>query len=663
VTLANPYLDDLPVAAAERLEEAVERFETAWGRGDRPDPATFLPDDGPRLATLIELVATDLEYRTAAGEPAAVGDYLVRFPELAAGVAVPRVGRFVLSGEIGAGAFGRVFRAFDPALGRVVAVKVPHPGRFGPDDGDRLAREAASAARLRHPGIATLFELVEDDGRPALVSEYVDGVPLSRWAGGRPVPPRAAAELAAAVADALDHAHANGVVHRDVKPSNILIDAGGRPRLLDFGLAKLDAAATLTGVGDVLGTPAYMAPEQAAGRGHAADARTDVYGLGAVLYELLTGERAFRGDARAVVAQVLADDPASPRRLNPDVPRDLETVCLKALAKRPADRYPTAAALADDLRRWLAGRPVAARPVGPAGRAVRWARRHPLPAGLAAALVLALAGGLFGVGLMWQRAERRRAEAEDHFRVARDAMAELTGRLEPRFDGAGGPDPVRDANARAAANHYRALIERRPDDPRLWFSAAQVFHANGQYARREGDPARSLEWFRLAIDCLSRLRRTDPADFRYTWGEARSWFYVAVVHEAGGRPAEARDPATRACRLYAAAVDARPDLLEFQQSLRNSYTRLVRAEKGAGGPGAAVRRLEAAGWLSVPTDPPTTADRVRVAALARSCRQMAQDCGAAGDADGQQFAARAAEGLAATAARWPVTPGTSPGPR
>lgn len=334
------------------------------------------------------------------------------------------VGQYVVLGEVGRGGMGVVYQARHRDLRRLVALKMILAGGFASEtQRQRFRREAELAARVQHPHIVQVYEVGLHDGRPFLAMEWVDGGTLADRLGD-PWPPHAAAGLVESLARAINVAHRKGVIHRDLKPSNILLqtDAGAAadgplagviPKVADFGLARaLDAEGSLTWTGLTVGTPEYMAPEQAVGA--EAGPAADVYALGAVLYRLLTGQTPSRGDTPLEMLQALATaEPIPPRRFRPDLPRDLETITLKAMAREPRQRYATAEALAEDLRRFLAGEPIQARQIGAMERSWRWARRNPWIAafGGVVAGVLVLATVLSLAGMQWYRTLANTREA------------------------------------------------------------------------------------------------------------------------------------------------------------------------------------------------------------------------------------------------------------
>ena len=301
------------------------------------------------------------------------------------------LGDYELLEEIGRGGQGVVFRARQKSLNRIVALKVIRLGQWASKVHlKRFRLEAEAAARLEHPGIVPIHEVGERDGSCYFSMKFIEGGQLDEVVRRTPMSIRQAAELIAKVARTVHYAHGHGILHRDIKPGNILLDAKGEPHLTDFGLARLvESESSVTQTLDVLGTPSYMAPEQAVGNNEAMSSVTDVYGLGAVLYQLLTGQPPFAGGATYETIKLLLDtEPKQPRLLNQKIDRDLCTICLKCLEKDPKRRYPSALAFAEDLERWLKHEPIQARHTGVFARGKKWVRRNPTSALLAASLLV-----------------------------------------------------------------------------------------------------------------------------------------------------------------------------------------------------------------------------------------------------------------------------------
>jgi eukaryotic-like serine/threonine-protein kinase len=338
----------------------------------------------------------------------------------------PVIPGYEITGELGRGGMGVVYKARQTQLNRPCALKMILAGAYAtPEVAARFLAEAEAIARLQHPHIVQIHHIGEAEGLAFFELEFVPGGSVDQQLDGTPRPPGQAARLAEQLACGIAEAHRLGIVHRDLKPGNILLAADGTPKITDFGLAKaVGSESGLTRSEAILGSPSYMAPEQAGGRANTVGPAPDIYAVGAVLYELLTGRPPFRGATiLETLEQVKTIEPVPPSRLVPQLPRDIETICLHCLQKDPARRYDSAAALAEDLRRYRAGEPIVARPVGPAERAWRWCRRNPVVAGLTAAILLLVVAGFAGVTWNYWRAEAARRQLESALYFHRIALA------------------------------------------------------------------------------------------------------------------------------------------------------------------------------------------------------------------------------------------------
>ncbi|MCI0342790.1 MAG: bifunctional serine/threonine-protein kinase/formylglycine-generating enzyme family protein [Planctomycetales bacterium] len=491
-----------------------------------------------------------------------------------------RLGPYELLCEIGRGGMGVVHRARDTRLGRDVAVKVLGAGEeASPTMIARFLREARAAAQLGvHPNVVAVLDVGGEDGaRPYIVMDLVEGPSLDTLVDEGQVPPARAAEIARKVALGVAHAHARGVLHRDLKPSNVLVGADGEPRLTDFGLARfLEDPRGLTRSGTPVGTPHYMSPEQATGSLDLVDARSDVYGLGALLYDLLTGRPPHDGPTTTeVLRRAVADDPAPPRRLRPEVAKDLDTICLKALEKDPGRRYPSAGALAEDLGRFLRGEPIAARRAGMPERLARRVRRNPAPWAVGAVLGGAL---LAGGAALAVRGVTARADAGRDFEIG-EALARS--------------DPA------AALERFAAAAARFPEWPGLpeATEAARARAAAAGRTARERDVTLLLEKGEAARARFAGAG--EPLAREAAWQQA--WGFHLAAREtalASGLAEAARAPSERLSdlawgRLREAGGEGRTRDAARYEALLREYG----AERYA-------REIEGAGMLALETDPP-----------------------------------------------------------
>ena len=386
-------------------------------------------------------------------------------------------GDYEIQVELGRGGMGVVYRARQVSLNRPVALKLIRAGLLaGADERRRFQNEAEAVAMLDHLGIVPIYEVGEHNGQRYFSMKLVPGGNLADRLAAYCDHPKAAAVLLAKAAEAVHHAHLRGILHRDLKPANILVDDAGNPHITDFGLAKrVEADAEMTVSGAILGTPAYMAPEQALGKRGAITMATDVYGLGAVLYTLLTGRAPFVGDSVVdTLTHVKEQPPEPPRKLNVKVPRDLEIICLKCLEKEPGRRYPSALKLAEDLQRYYRNEPIEARPAGPVERLRKWTRRDPVAAGFLTVVATLLLVALLAIVQAFRISEelrRERNSSEMGYNVALNSCGEIAQFAERRLSDR--PEDLKELMA-IVSTKYGDLLAQRRNDPRSARETATV---------------------------------------------------------------------------------------------------------------------------------------------------------------------------------------------
>jgi serine/threonine protein kinase len=625
---AEAYLQLHPALAGDTAEGfalVYTEFALREQGGEPPTEAEFawrFPQFADRLRRqrLVRRMLEDpddpLATRREEGDRLVEGPVLAQAASGAAGTSQTRVGLspvlsaadrpavpgYEILSELGRGGMGVVYKAQQVALKRTVALKMILAGAHAPpEQRARFRSEAEAVARLQHPHIVQIYEVGEHQGLPFFSLEYVDGGSLAKHLTGTPQPPHPAARLVEMLARAMQHAHERGIVHRDLKPANILLMSGGlvsggvvsgewsdptnqdspltihQPKITDFGLAKhLEEAAGVTGSGTVMGTPSYMAPEQARGQVHAIGPAADVYSLGAILYEMLTGRPPFQATTAAdTVHQVITEEPVAPTRLQPRVPRDLETICLKCLEKDPQRRYASAQGLAEDLRRFQASEPIVARPASRAERFLKWARRRPALAALLGVIGVAAVIGLGGA--IWYntrlRAERDRAETNFHMalRAVDDLLREVGAEglaREPHME------QTRRRLLEKALAYFQSFLGQASEDPLVRKKVGQAYKQMGDILRLLGRRSEAEAAYEKAINNLSRLAAEYPQDPEYRHVLAESYNWLGEVYRSAERHSQARAAHQKAAVILEGLTADFPDRAVYRKDRARSFYNL-----------------------------------------------------------------------------------------
>lgn len=488
-----------------------------------------------------------------------------------------RIADYDLLAEIGRGGMGVVYRARQRGLNRLVALKMVLAGGLASEaEVQRFHLEAEAAANLRHPGIVAVYEVGESEGRHFYSMEYIEGAGLNELVRQNPLPVETAVRYVRDVALAMHHAHQQGVLHRDLKPSNVLIDSTGAAKVADFGLAKrVDDQSQLTASGAAVGTPSYMPPEQARGDQQQISALSDVYSLGAVLYETITSRPPFRAaNVVDTMFQVIHNEPAPPRMLNPKIPRDVETICLKCLEKQPSRRYSSARELAEDLDRFLKEEPIRARRTGVLERAWRWRRRNPALAAALLGLAIALAGGFAGVFWKWREADRQRERAllkSAHLAKASDEMFLV---IEDWLERVPEEERVRQQRLESVLKLHEQFLADSPTDPEARRQLAQSHQRVAAVRRLLKQNDLAAKHRRQAIAVFERLAKEFPESPEYRLEAASNTAWLGEALRENNHFQEARSAYERAIAALQHLVNEFPERPEYAAELVRSHLAL-----------------------------------------------------------------------------------------
>lgn len=588
--LADRYLDALPQVLSSPQDALVIIQGELRLTGDAN--LGFYRKRYPQLALPLDalsnfhqaLIALGQEQNTPAVWPGETGP-AVPLPEGGGDKSIPSVPGYDLLEKVGQGGMGVVYRARQQALSRLVALKLIRASDLpGPEEEARFLAEAEALAAIEHPNVVRVYEAGRFQNQPFMALEFVSGGSLADHLRQGPLRATEAAKLVEQIARGVQACHERRIVHRDLKPGNVLMGTDGTPKVTDFGLARrVEAESGLTQSGAIMGTPSYMAPEQARGESRRVGPEADVYALGAILYECLTGRPPFVGPvAMDVLLQVVGEEPVAVRALAPKTPRDLETICHKCLQKEPSRRYASAEALGDDLQRLVAGEPIRARPVGPVERVWKWARKRP---GLASLLGTLLVGTVAFVVLIKMEQLRTAGERDRALKAEKEAKESLAdaaravdlcfglARDDPMFQA----DHFRAVRVKLLENtlpFYQGFTKRDPEDASLgerhWDYLSRVAYITEEI----GDKELALRRYQEALEVLQRLKETQPETRDYRAVQARSLYAQGLLQSQLGKYSEAMASFQEGLALLEELLQEHPEVARLQMNFASNWTGL-----------------------------------------------------------------------------------------